>query len=86
MTTTTKKQSFFRVMLDEKDLLEDTIHVTHNGFPYDFEVTRILELIEMTTKHEQKIIEVTFRKLDFANADFKHYLKHLALCFLKNSN
>ena len=73
-----EKLSFFRLMLEEKGLDNETIEVEHEDNLHIIDMDRIIDLMECTTKDEQKTIEETMRKIDFLNGDMMHYMKHLA--------
>lgn len=65
--------------IEEKGIdLEDTFTVNgpsgENHMPYGV----VIEHMKIAPKHEQKALKDMIVKLDFKNADIKHYLRHLA--------
>ena len=38
----------------------------------------VIEAVKSTSHHEQQAIKTMLVKIDFANGDIKHYLRHLA--------
>lgn len=76
------KKSFYRTMLEEKELMDKTFIVNFDDMTHIFNVERMVTLIEQTTKEEQVQIKKVFSYLDFHNGDLMHYLKFLAECYV----
>lgn len=73
-----EKLSFFRIMLEEKELDEVVMEIEHNEFVHMVEMDVLIQFIESINELDQKQIEVTMRHIDFKNGDMMHYMKHLA--------
>lgn len=75
--------SFFKKMIEEKDLLAEVIvtEVEHTTIVMD--VSELLDYIEIASEKEQAKIKDTFSKIDFANGDLMHYLTFLAQALVK---
>lgn len=79
-------KSFFRTMMEEKELMNQVFTIGEREDLHIFEVENVIELIEATTPEEQEVIKEMFSKIDFHNGDLLHYIKFLADCFLKKIN
>lgn len=75
--------SFFRVMIEEKNILFDQLVIEHEGVSHFMTVEQILVIIESAPGQEQESIELMFREIDRKNGELKHYLKFLAKAYLK---
>jgi hypothetical protein len=84
MKTQTEK-SFFRTMLEEKNLINESFTIRYKGLIHYFEVEVILELIENTVGEERQAIEKAFRLFDLYNADLLYFLKQLAFLHVQNN-
>lgn len=72
--------SFFRTMIEEKDLLHTTIEIEDkSGTMHFMTVENVIEAIEQASESEQYAIEQKFRHIDFHNGDLLHFIKHLGL-------
>ncbi|PEN08606.1 hypothetical protein [Bacillus pseudomycoides] len=76
------KKSFYRTMLEEKNLMDEAFIVNFNDVTHIFNVERMVTLIEHTPKEEQVQIKKVFSYLDFHNGDLMHYLTFLAECYV----
>ncbi|KFN13744.1 hypothetical protein [Bacillus pseudomycoides] len=76
------KKSFYRTMLEEKNLMNEEFTVNFNDVTHIFNVERMVTLIEQTTEEEQVQIKKVFSYLDFHNGDLMHYLTFLAECYV----
>lgn len=77
--------TFFRKMIEEKELLNEAISVEHNGFQHIVEVSFLLEVIENASEKEKQQIKNTFSLIDFKNGNLMHYLKFLAQAYISNN-
>jgi hypothetical protein len=78
-----ESRSFFRTMLDEKDLLDEifTLNDT-SGLLHIIEMEFLVEMMEKTNPKEQDSIEKIMRKIDFQNGDMMHFMNHLAKSYI----
>jgi hypothetical protein len=76
-------KSFFKGMVEEKGLLNKEIRVEYNDVLHIMNTTNILELIELSSAEDKQEIKNNFSKIDFHNGDLMHYLKFLALSYIK---
>lgn len=76
------QKSFYRTMLEEKELMNKTFIVKFDGVTHIFNVERMVELIEEAPEEEQVKVKEVFSYLDFHNGDLMHYLNFLAECFV----
>lgn len=76
-------KSFYRIMLEEKNLMNEEFTVDFNNITHIFSVERMVTLIEQTTEEEQVQIKKVFSYLDFHNRDLMHYLTFLAECYVR---
>ncbi len=77
--------TFFRKMIDEKELLNEVISIEHDGILHFVEVTLLLEVIENASEKEKEQIKNTFSIIDFKNGNLMHYLKFLAEAYISNN-
>jgi hypothetical protein len=77
--------TFFRKMIEEKELLNEVIFVEHNGFQHIVEVSFLLEVIENASESEKEQIKNTFSLIDFKNGNLMHYLKFLTETYISNN-
>ncbi|MCM3113621.1 hypothetical protein [Lederbergia lenta] len=78
-------KSFFKIMIEEKDLLDEVIPIEHNGTQHIIEVAYLLELIESASKEDQEQIKTDFSLIDFRNGSLLHYLKYLASAYISTN-
>ena len=81
--TTEKKNMNFKTWLNtfisEKEIdVEQIIEVEGSAGMNMIPVDCVLETIKNAPVHEQKEIKNIFVKIDFANGDILHFIKHLA--------
>jgi len=76
------KKSFYRIMLEEKELMDKTFIVKFDGMTHMFNVERMVTLIEQAPEEEQVQVKKVFSYLDFRNGDLMHYLTFLAECYV----
>ena len=79
MTTST----FFATFFEEKALTEEIYEVESKndsifGTTHLIPTSAVIEKIKTTRGNEAKQIEGILRKIDFANGDVHHFLRHLA--------
>lgn len=76
---------YFEVFFEEKGIhLEDEFYeVEHGGQSHFIEGGFLKELIFGAPVHEQKSIANVLRRIDFANGNVKHFLRHLAEGYVK---
>lgn len=72
-------------MVEEKGLLQKEIQIEHEGIVHYMTVENVIEAIEVAPSHEKRIIKDTFSRIDFANGDLMHYIKHLAKGLVVNN-
>lgn len=70
--------TYFKRFFDEKNIAPD------ETFEFDLASTWhlmsygvVIDAVKQTTGQEAATIAATLRKIDFANGDVKHYLRHL---------
>lgn len=80
-----EQKSFFRRMIEEKELLDEVISIEHNGYQHIVEVAYLLELIESTNEKDREHIKNTFSIIDFRNGNLMHYLKFLANAYISTN-
>lgn len=71
--------TFFNVFFAEKQLDHQVYEVIAPGGTPNFIPTfQVIEQIKRTKGQEARQIEMIIRKIDFANGDLHHFLRHLA--------
>ena len=71
--------TFFETFFSEKDLTDEVYTVTSaNGTPNIIPSSVVIEAVKRTKGEEAQKIEAILRKLDLANGNIHHFLKHLA--------
>jgi len=71
--------TFFETFFSEKDLTDEVYTVTSaNGTPNIIPSTVVIEAVKRTKGEEAQKIEAILRKIDLANGNIHHFLKHLA--------
>ena len=84
MTTSTRRSAtgarrFLQLFFQEKALAERIYDViAPDGTAHMIPTSVVIEMIDRAPTHEQEQIAGIVRKLDFANGDFHHFLRHLA--------
>lgn len=78
-------KSFFKRMVEEKGLLEESVTIQHEGFTHIMEVAVLIDLIESTSEEEKEKITKAFSLIDFRNGDLLHYLRFLAAAYLTHN-
>lgn len=78
-------KSFFRTMIEEKNLMGEILTIEHNGFIHIMEVPVLLSLIEKTSEEEKVKIKKDFSIIDFRNGNLMNYLKFLAAAYISNN-
>lgn len=78
-------QSFFRLMAEEKGIIDQQFSVTVDGMTHFMEVSQIIDLLEQAPGSEQATAKKTFSIIDFKNGDLMHYIKFLAEAFIKTN-
>ena len=77
--STTGTRRLLQVFFQEKDLAEMIYDVTApDGTAHMIPTSVVIEAINSAPDAEQEQIAGIVRKLDFANGDFHHFLRHLA--------
>jgi hypothetical protein len=77
--STTGTRRYLQVFFQEKDLAEMIYDVTApDGTAHMIPTSVVIEAINGAPDAEQEQIAGIVRKLDFANGDFHHFLRHLA--------
>lgn len=76
------KKSFYRIMLEEKELMDEAFIVNFEGMAHIFNVEGMVTLIEQAPEEEQVQVKKVFSYLDFRNGDLMDYLKFLAECYV----
>lgn len=80
------KKSFFRIMIEEKNLQDEIIMIEHKEKLHIMEMAVLLTHIEKAPMREQTIISNTFRKIDFFNGNLMEYLNFLALTYIQTNH
>ncbi|MEK6190148.1 MAG: hypothetical protein N2A99_04065 [Carnobacterium alterfunditum] len=75
-------KSFFRRMIEEKELEHEIIIVEHNNMNHILEMEALLDIIEKSAPEEQKLIRQKMSVIDFKNGDIMHFMKHLAKSYI----
>ena len=71
--------TFFETFFSEKDLTDEVYTVTSaNGTPNIIPSAVVIEAVKRTKGEEAQKIEAILRKIDLANGNIHHFLKHLA--------
>ena len=72
-------KKYLTILFSEKGISLDTsIEVNGNSGTNYMTVETVLENILITTKEERKQIKDILVKIDFANGDILHFIKHLS--------
>lgn len=72
-------KTWLNTFIEEKEIdTEQIIEVEGAGGMNMIPVECVLETIKSALSHEQKEIKNIFVKIDFANGDILHFIKHLA--------
>lgn len=79
------ENSFFKNMVEEKGLYNKEIQVEYNNLTFYMAVANIVMLVEQASETKQEEIKNTMSKIDFHNGDIFHYLKFLALSYIKEN-
>lgn len=77
----TKFNEWIDTLFSEKGIDQDQVlTIPSDGFFGDniMPVSVVIDAIKNTSKKEQKAIQKMLVKIDFANGDILHYIKHLA--------
>lgn len=73
------RNSFFYRFFEEKDIPDRVFDVEDStGMSHSIPNSVVVEHIAQASRREQKQIEGILRKIDFANGDVNHFLKHMA--------
>lgn len=80
-----ENKSFFRRMIEEKELLDEVIAIEHDGYQHIVEVEYLLELIESASEKDREQIKNAFSLIDFRNGNLMHYLKFLAGSYISTN-
>lgn len=82
MATTTSRNAsarYLQVFFQEKGLAELIYDVTApDGTAHMIPTSVVVEMISQAPAHEQDQIAGIIRRIDFANGDIHHFLRHLA--------
>lgn len=76
------KNSFFRTMIEEKNLIDEIIIINLNEKLNIFDMDVLIQEIENLPSSNRKVIKNQMSKLDFFNGDMMDYLKTLASVLL----
>ena len=69
---------YFARFFEEKNLPCKTWEIEHDGTVHFINSDVVIEAIKGTTGSEASKIATILRKIDFANGDVYHFLRHLA--------
>jgi hypothetical protein len=83
MKTATAK--YLETFFEEKALDERVYEIEHDEMTHFVESDFVIELIKKSSTGEQEKIAHIIRRLDFANGDIHHFLKHLATGYVKTN-
>lgn len=75
-------KSFFRRMLEEKELMDVHFVINYKGQNHYMNTGVVLELIESSTEEEQSAVKDVFSKIDFKNGDLMHFIKYLGNAYI----
>jgi hypothetical protein len=74
-----KFANWLDTFLKEKGVdLEQSFTVEGKSGPNYMAVANVVDAMKFAPAHEQEKIKTTFVKIDFANGDVMHFIKHLA--------
>jgi hypothetical protein len=77
--------SYFDRFFAEKEIPFQTFEVEFEGMVHFIDNETVIDLVKETKGGERKSIESTLRKIDFANGDVNHFLRHLAEGYVKSN-
>lgn len=80
LTMTAKK--YLKTFFEEKQLEPEIFRIEHKSSLHFVESDFLIETILNSCEEEQVKIADLIRKIDFANGNINHYLKHLAKCYI----
>lgn len=75
-------KTFFRTMIEEKELDNEVLHVNTHGNLHFIEMPVLINAMENSSPEEQEFIEKTMRAIDFQNGDMMHFINHLAKSYV----
>lgn len=78
-------KTFFRTMMEEKELENEVINVNMHGKHHFIEMPVLINAMENSSSEEQEIIEKTMRAIDFQNGDMMHFINHLAKSYISQT-
>lgn len=74
---------YFETFFTEKQLPYAEFEIEFNGQVHFIDNEFVIELIKGTQGKEAEAIRTTLVKIDFANGDVNHFLRHLAEGYIK---
>ena len=76
---------YIEKFFEEKEIPYQLWELEHNEETHIIDNEDIIKLIKEAPYQEQKAIADMLRQLDFYNKDINHYLKHLAMAYIKTN-
>lgn len=86
MATRAGKKTFVRIMLEEKDLMEEVLNVEYGGYFHMIEMEMLVSFIEDLDQTNYKKIKDMLSMIDFKNGNVMHFMEHLAKGYAHASN
>jgi len=80
---TNATQTYLERFFEEKEIMIENWEIDHNGQMHFIDTEFVIELIMGAPIHEKKEISNVLRRIDFANGNVNHFLKHLAESYIK---
>ena len=85
MTKQTKSERYLKTFFEEKNLPHVCWNIeAPNGVMHSIDNEVVIEHISTCNNREMTDIADVIRKIDFANGDVNHFLKHLAHAIVSN--
>lgn len=80
------EKSFFRKMINEKNLLGEVIVTATDSHSIVMDVSQLLDYIECAPEKQQQVMMSVFSEIDLMNGDLMDYLKFLAQSLAKSQS
>jgi hypothetical protein len=78
MATRAGKKTFVRIMVEEKELMNECFEVNDFEYYHLIEMETLLSFIESLPKEMYDQVKKMLSMIDFKNGNILHYLDHLA--------
>lgn len=79
-------KSFFRKMIEERELIDHIFVINFNGLVNVIEMEILINEMEATTGEERKFILNTLSQIDFENGDILEFMELIAKSYIEEKN